>query len=378
MRRIAVPIAFVLGLLFAVGQRPLHAAATAPGLPETKEIISALKSNYVDREKLDSHMLDEATVTGILDALGRGATIVPSDTATTNSGKTATAESKPVNPIARAEIIDPDIGYIRLADVSDTAVSAFDTELKKLADEKAVGLVLDLRFADGTNYDAAAAIAGQFVNNGEELFTLKDPEKGSRVFRASMETKPVSLDGLDLTTVPIILLVNVETRGSAEALAGALRIQQRGILVGSKTAGTAAGWKDVPLSDGQMLRLATAKIILPAKDEEGGKPVDLFPGGMRPDVKVKIDPKVEREVVLEAQTNQTLTASLQPRVQKKGMSEAELVKAFRGQPVDTDTNGATSTDKDSEEEGEIQNVRDVVLQRAVDILKGIRVLLSWQ
>ena len=38
----------------------------------------------------------------------------------------------------------------------------------------------------------------------------------------------------------------------------------------------------------------------------------------------------------------------------------------------------TSTNKDSEEESDIQNVRDVVLQRAVDILKGIHVLLSWE
>ena len=35
-------------------------------------------------------------------------------------------------------------------------------------------------------------------------------------------------------------------------------------------------------------------------------------------------------------------------------------------------------DKAHEEEDDIQNARDVVLQRAVDILKGIRVLLSWQ
>jgi hypothetical protein len=40
--------------------------------------------------------------------------------------------------------------------------------------------------------------------------------------------------------------------------------------------------------------------------------------------------------------------------------------------------GALATDKEHEDDSEIQNVRDVVLQRAVDILKGIRVLLTWQ
>ncbi len=96
-------------------------------------------------------------------------------------------------------------------------------------------------------------------------------------------------------------------------------------------------------------------------------------------------------------TNETLTVSQQPRVKKKDMTEAQLVKAFHGQSIDLDepspdrdhdgileiaptkTNGTESaSDQEHEEEGEIQNVRDVVLQRAVDILKGIRVLLSWQ
>ena len=62
-------------------------------------------------------------------------------------------------------------------------------------------------------------------------------------------------------------------------------------------------------------------------------------------------------------------------VTKPRRSEAELVKAFRGEPLELSTpkpNGGEG------EEGDIQPVRDVVLQRAVDILKGIRVLLSWR
>jgi C-terminal processing protease CtpA/Prc len=374
MRITAASITLIL--LFAASARPLQAAGTDPSLRQTTEIISALKSNYVDREKLDGKMLDDATVAGILEALGSGATIVSSEPVTTNSQNTAIHESNLVGPIARTEIIDPNIGYIRFADVSDSAVKALDIGLAKLTEEKANGFVLDLRFADGTNYTAAAEIASRFVSGGEELFTLKSSEKGAKIFRASAEAKPAaSATGLDLTAAPLVLLVNAETRGGAEALAGALRAHDRGIVIGSKTAGTAAAWKDVKLSDGQMLRLATAKIVLPANDEETGKPVNLFPNGITPDVTVKINSKIERDTVLTAETNQTLTASLQPRLQKKGLTEAELVKAFRGQAIDT---SIMSTNKDSEEESDIQNVRDVVLQRAVDILKGIRVLLSWQ
>ena len=363
-------------LLFAASAPTLPAAVHArPELQEAAEVISVLKSNYVDRDQLSDKLLDSATVAGILQALGRGATIVPAAPAATNAAATATAVSKTRAPLARAEVIDPSIGYIRLADVTAGVETALDAELEKFAQKKVTGLILDLRFADGTNYAAAAAIAGRFLSGNQELFTLKSAENGPEVFRANAEASTASSEGPDLTATPLILLVNAETRGSAEALAGGLRAQDRGILIGAKTAGAAAEWKDVKLSDGQTLRLATAKIVLPAKDNGGSAGTDLFPGGITPDVVVKVDPKIEREVVLAVNTNETLTASLQPHVEKKPLSEAELVKAFRGQAVDE---GDVSTNKASEEEGDIQSVRDVPLQRAVDILKGIRVLLSWQ
>ena len=132
-----------------------------------------------------------------------------------------------------------------------------------------------------------------------------------------------------------MLLVNGQTRGSAEALAGALRAQDRGIVVGSKTAGSAAAWQDVKLADGRTLRLATAKIVLPPSTA-GGQPVDLFPNGITPDVAVKIDTQKEYDVVFAPATNETLTVSLQPRVKKKDLTEAQLVKAFHGQSVDVD------------------------------------------
>jgi C-terminal processing protease CtpA/Prc len=173
-----------------------------------------------------------------------------------------------------------------------------------------------------------------------------------------------------------MLLVNGETRGSAEALAGALRAQDRGIIIGSPTAGSAAGWEDVKLSDGRTLRIATAKIVLPHLDS-AARQIDIFPNGITPDVIVKMEAQTERTVVLAPLTNETLTVSLQPRVKKNDLTEAQLVKAFRGEAVNKFLEKPV-TDKGHEEEGDIQNVRDVVLQRAVDILKGIRVLLSWQ
>lgn len=388
MKIVTVIVRATLVLLLAGATSVCRAANVDSPLRQTTEIISVLKSNYVDHEKLDEKLLNEATVSGILGALGRGAVILAPEAPSTNSTKAAATETKPAGPLARAEIIDPHIGYVRLADVTEGTPAALDAELKTFTDAKVLGYVLDLRFADGTNFAAAAAVAGRFLSDGQEVFTLKSSDKSAHVFRADSETKPSSSNASDLASAPLMLLVNAETRGSAEALAGALRAQDRGIIIGSQTAGSAAAWQDVKLGDGRTLRIATAKIVLPHVD--GAAQIDIFPNGITPDVAVKIQPKTERDVVLAAQTNETLTASLQPRVNKNNLTEAQLVKAFRGEAVDrfekparvappaADGEEKPASDKEREEEGEIQNVRDVVLQRAVDILKGIRVLLSSQ
>jgi C-terminal processing protease CtpA/Prc len=252
------------------------------------------------------------------------------------------------------------------------------------------GYILDLRFADGTNYAAAAEVASRFLPAGQELFALKRARGAPQGYRTTAAPRSLAAE---LAEAPLMLLVNGQTRGSAEVLAGALRAQDHGIVIGSPTAGSAVAWDDVKLSDGRVLRVATAKITFP----KGG---ELFPAGVVPDILVKIDPATEREAVFNVPTNITLTASLQPRVQKKGYSEADLVKIFRGEAVETpslrlgqrstndtgaltlegaspaDTRAAETTAEN--ESGDIQKVRDVVLQRAVDILKGIRVLQAWQ
>jgi len=335
-------------------------------LKQTTEIIGLLKSHYVDAGQLDQKRLTDATVSGLLKALGSGAKLLSADEA---KAKPATAVQSSVpsgQRLARAEIIDPKIGYIRLFDVEQAAVPELDAELAKFATARVTGYVLDLRFADGTNFAAAATLAGRFLRDSEELFSIKSSGKPTVPFRCEAKADA------KLAEAPLMILVNNNTRGAAEVLAGALRGQDRGIVIGTSTAGGALAWQDLPLSDGRVLRMATAKIALPKGD--------IFPGGVTPDVPVKIDAKIEKDVVLNAATNLTLTASLTAEQTHKMMTEADLVKYHRGEALDL-PNSKSATNKTAGANGDKTKdaaVRDVVLQRAVDILKGIRVLLSWR
>ncbi len=333
-------------------------------LKQTTEIIGLLKSHYVDAGQLDGKQLGDATITGLLKALGAGAQLLTAEEA---KSKVPAIEAcaQTGQRLARAEVINPKIGYIRLADVEQAAVSELDAELTKFAAARVTGYVLDLRFADGTNYAAAAALAGRFLRDGQDLFTIKSSDKPPVPFRSDTRASA------NMADAPLMILVNHCTRGAAEVLAGALRAQDRGIVIGAATSGDALVWEDLPLSDGRVLRIAAAKIELPKGN--------MFPGGITPDVPVKIDAKAEQNAMLNS-TNMTLTASLTAEQTHKMMTEADLVKYHRGESLDlpgvkSSTNKTNGADSDKSKD---TSVRDVVLQRAVDILKGIRVLLSWQ
>ncbi|MBM3858851.1 MAG: hypothetical protein FJ395_04290 [Verrucomicrobia bacterium] len=347
----------LIGLAIAAG----IAADNNVELKQTTEIIGLLKSHYVDANRLDQKRLTDATVAGLLKALGPGAQLLSAAEAKAKPVAAIQSRASAGQRLARAEIIDPKIGYIRLADVEQAAVAELDAELAKFAAANVTAYVLDLRFADGTNFAAAAVLAGRFLRNSEELFAIKSADKPPVPFRCEARADA------KLTDAPLMILVNNNTRGAAEVLAGALRGQDRGIVIGAATAGGALAWQDLSLSDGRVLRVATAKIALPKGD--------VFPGGVTPDVPVKIDAKIEKDAVMNS-TNVTLTASLTAEQTHKMMTEADLVKYHRGEAVDF-PGSKSATNKTTGANGE-NAVRDVVLQRAVDILKGIRVLLSWR
>src|SRR6185503_15236598 len=88
------------------------------------------------------------------------------------------------------------------------------------------GLVLDLRYAGGFDYSAAAATADLFVNAARPLLNW-----GNGVVSSQEKTNAIQ--------VPVAVLVNGRTAGAAEALAAALRETGSGLILGGKTAGQA-------------------------------------------------------------------------------------------------------------------------------------------
>lgn len=335
---------------------PAPAAAPAPlELSDLPAVIATLRARYLDPSALSDRELNEAAAHGILDHLGNGAKIV--DPKATN--KVAVAD------VAKTELLADSIHYVRLGKLGRDTAKSLDKAMANIPCDKTNGVILDLRFVRGDDFNDAAEVAGRFLPKGTPLFVLKSGQGGeSRRFATSHEK--------GCTVTPLMVLVNSETAGSAEALVAGLRDQQRVVVLGSATAGEAVERTAVPLAGGRHLLLAVAQVVLP----DGTR---IFPSGVVPDVPVKTGLELERKLLLGPEAQKNLRASLEPRITKRRLNEAELVRALES----NDDKPAAPPEKPAGPEGDretrnentkVEQPADVTLTRALDILKGIRVL----
>ena len=202
-----------------------------------KEVYELLRKNA---ESVNETELNRAAVDGLLSELSSRAWLVdPSK---------PTAPETNVAPVSSTALFDENYGYVRIGRVSGLLPEQFSSSLGKLsATNKLKGLVIDLRYAAGTDYDAAAKVADRFLGSEQPLL---DWGKGM----------VKSTDKTNAFRQPVAILVNQFTSGAAEALAAVLRQKDVGLLIGTNTAGQASITKDFPLQGGEVLRIAVAPV----------------------------------------------------------------------------------------------------------------------
>ena len=235
-------------------------------------------------------------------------------------------------PITREQIrvqsvktqqLEPGIEYIRLRQFQEQTAGDLDTALEKYAKEgKIQGLVLDLRNNPGGLLTSSVEVAEKFLDAGRLVVYTE-----GRVRNQNMRFQANSKKGF--TDFPMVVLVNQGSASASEIVAGALQDWGRAVLLGTQTFGKGSVQTIIPLSDGSGLRLTTAKYFTPKGRSIHGK-------GITPDIIVEM-PKT--------------TAAVTP-----GPGDATP-------PVPTAPETAQEMLK-----------KDVQLQRALDLLKGLKIL----
>ncbi len=151
--------------------------------------------------------------------------------------------------LADADVVhreNPDGGdllEIVVHNVSDGAVAIVGEALATYTDLS--GIVLDMRAASGDDERAAAKLAGLFIGSVPVM----------RIVQTAAEQMEVVPSGDAATDAPVVVLMSDQTRGTAEAVVGAIYEQGRGVLVGTPTAGSARIATRIDLDNGGALEL---------------------------------------------------------------------------------------------------------------------------
>ncbi len=127
-------------------------------------------------------------------------------------------------------LIEPDIGYIRLSEFSNTSTREVQDAITDSHRQGMKRLIFDLRNNPGGPLDAAVGVSDLFLVRDQLITSTRGrtPENNT-TFRAP--GNPAGFDG------PLVILVNQGSASASEIVAGAVQDHDRGLVLGEVTWG---------------------------------------------------------------------------------------------------------------------------------------------
>lgn len=182
----------------------------------------------------------------------------------------------------------PGYAYVRIAAFSDTTVADFERAVAAIRRTPPLrGVLLDVRNNPGGVLEAAVGVADALLAAG----TIVRAEGRGANARFTLQAQSGEL----LPGVAVAVLMNGASASAAEILAGALKDNERALLVGRRTYGKGTVQSIIPLSQGRALKLTTSRYARPSGefiDQKGIEPDVYLPG---PET-ASTDPAIDDEV----------------------------------------------------------------------------------
>lgn len=224
------------------------------------------------------------------------------------------------------------IGYVHLTQFGEQTADDFEDALRKLEKKGMEALIIDLRGNPGGLLDSAVKVVEKFVPRNTLIVSTEG--------RASTQRSEYRATGRNThLNLPIVVLVNGGSASASEIVSGALQDltvsgKCKAVILGEQTFGKGSVQSILPLPDGSALRLTTAKYYTPSHKV-------IHEKGITPDIIVPMS------------------------------DEEELDLFFKRSP-----GGLENLDEKQRER--VQKARDVQLDRAMDLLKGLSVYTKRQ
>ena len=242
------------------------------------------------------------------------------------------------------------IGYLKINGLYTNSGAVIVEQLDAWRGTNYSGAILDMRGADGMDLESVVEIGSLFTRAGETLFILRDGHNAAVTAYQAKAGQPMDK--------PVMVLIDQDTAGAAEVLAGLLSACKGAMLIGTPTRGDDRIRSIIPLANDRVLYIATQRIELskgPAYYQKGVAPL-----------------------VFVAQTNEPAVSpgrSALARAEPSGgawSAEPGRESSFIGEEPDIFSG---ISEQERQDRALIKRVDgDVILRRAVDILLGLKAL----
>lgn len=160
-------------------------------------------------------------------------------------------------PSVEWEIIDNDVGYIRISEFKGNSPDILDKGMRELTAQPLRGYIIDLRGNPGGLLDSAQRILGYFYE-GTALWEVRSAGARRELFTIAPEVP------LDKPSQPILVLIDADSASASEVVAGALHDKYPNArLVGVQSFGKGIVQSIYPLSNGGTARLTVSQWMTP-------------------------------------------------------------------------------------------------------------------
>ena len=203
-------------------------------------------------------------------------------------------------PTVEYEMLDNQIGYIRLVEFDEVTADQFKEALEDLENQNMEKLIIDVRNNPGGVLQVVCDMLDQLLPEGMIVYT--EDKNGNR--------KEYTSDEEHQFTKPLAVLANENSASASEIFAGAIQDYGIGTIVGTTTFGKGIVQRTFYLSDGTGVKLTVAKYYTP-------KGHDIHKKGITSDVEIELDEELKNQSSISHEEDNQLQKAIEVLQEEK-------------------------------------------------------------
>ena len=275
----------------------------------------------------------------------------------TNKTVTLTREIIAI-PSVDSKLVDGNIGYIKIRNFQEDTSQSLEEKIAELTKESGAlkGLILDLRNNSGGLLGQAIAVADKFLSSGMVVVTV-EPMGKQKIQKAKKSSK-------DLAKSPLVVIIDAGSASGAEIVAGALKDNNRAILIGDTSFGKGSIQQLVDLMNGAALKLTVGKYLTPNF-------TDIQSVGIAPDILLTQSQVSEDEIILFNESKHFREKDLKKHLDEHSKVELPYEKIKYLSFTDPDSDSETEEQKQKQKDEDYYSIPDLENDTHVQIAKRI-------